>query len=98
MRRWRRRGNDEEVLTFDDMVEADDEERVPPPRRRYAPPRPFRTMFADEDGIGDDDESEGPTFEDLEPMIRAGSYKPKQSDPWTAHVLYQSLLDLGEIS
>lgn len=94
MRRWRK--SDEEILTFDDLEEDDAPSR---PRRRYSAPKPLRTRFSldsdnDEDDEEEDDES---SFESLEPLIRAGEYVPKPNDPHTAHILYQCLLDLGEI-
>ena len=98
--RWRGRKkrleDEEDVLTFEGLLESDDdEEEDDKPRRRYAPPRPIRTRFHSD---GDDDEEpDGPTFEELEPKIRAGKYRPKSGDPWTAHILYQSLRDLGDI-
>lgn len=99
MRRWRKgKDDDEEVLTFDDLEdgEGDDEEEEDEkerPRHRYIPPRQIRTRFE----YGSDDVDDGPTFEELEGKIRAGKYKPKQEDPWNAHVLYQTLKDLGDI-
>ena len=101
MRRWRKRsGDEEELLTFDGLIgtDADDDEEEAEekrPRRRYAPPRPIRTRFHGEVDFGG--EEDGPTFDELEPMIRAGKYKPKQSDPYNAHLLYQALRDLGDI-
>ncbi len=100
MRRWRKRsGDDEELLTFEGLlgpeVDDDDEDEEKRPRRKYAAPRPIRTRFHGNDDY--EDEPDGPTFDELEPMIRAGKYKPKQSDPWTAHLLYQALRDLGDI-
>ena len=101
MRRWRRDiDEDDEVLTFDEFEgEGDDEEEEERPQRRrrsYAPPRQIRTRFEYEEE-DDEDEEEGPSFEELEGKIRAGKYKPKAEDPWHAHVLYQTLKDLGDI-
>lgn len=98
MRRWRKKTDEDEVLTFEGMeVLEDEEEPEERPRRRYVPPRPFKTRFAPDDDEDDEDDYGAPTFEDLEHKIRAGAYKPKPKDPWTAHMLYQSLRDLGEI-
>jgi len=95
MRRWRRRKEeDDDLEEYDEDEEEEEDER---PRRRYPPPRPLRvTRFHD---LLDEDEEEdgGPKFEDLEAGIRAGKYKPKPEDPWTAHILYQNLKELGEI-
>ena len=102
MRRWRKKKkeeDDDDILNFEDLEEEEeeeDEEEEEKPRRRYAPPRPIRTRFFGDD-FDEDEDDEGPTFEELEPKIRAGKYVPKQSDPYTAHILYQSLRDLGEI-
>ena len=90
MRRWRRgQEEDDETIVFDDNGEAEDRHRP----RSYA--RPLRTIFGNDDD--DEEEEDAPSFDDLEPEIRAGKYKPKPSDPWNAHILYQSLRDLGEI-
>ena len=101
MRRWRKKKeDDDDVLKFDDLEvdeEEEEDEEEEKPRRRYAPPRPIRTRFYSDDYDDEESDEEGPTFEELEPMIRAGKYKPKASDPYTAHILYQSLRDLGEI-
>jgi len=98
MRRWRRRGEDEEneddTLTFDDL-EDEEEDESPRKRRSYLPPRPIRTHF-NEDSF-DGEESIQERFDDLEASIRAGKYKPKDGDPWNAHVLYNLLKGLGEI-
>lgn len=100
MRRWRKdHEGEDELLTFDNLDEyydEDDEEDEPRPRRKVAAPRAIRTRFYGEDH-DDDEEDEGSTFEDLEPLIRAGKYKPKKQDPYTAHILYQNLQALGEI-
>jgi len=103
MRRWRKKKqeDDDDILTFDGLEEEDEDEEdeeEEKPRRRYAAPRPIRTRFyGDEFDAEEKDEEDGPTFEELEPLIRAGKYKPKQKDPYTAHILYQNLRALGEI-
>lgn len=96
MRRWRRRRDDEDDLVEYDEDEDEEEEEYERPRRRYPPPRPLRvTRF--QDLPDEDEEDDGPKFEDLEAKIRAGEYRPKEKDPWTAHILYQNLKALGEI-
>lgn len=101
MRRWRKKSEDDEddVLTFDNI---DDDEEDEKPRRRYKIPKsPIRTRFSstddDEDLEEGASEDEDGSFENLEPLIRAGKYKPKPSDHYTVHLLYQTLRDLGEI-
>jgi hypothetical protein len=94
MRRWKRKGDEEDAITFDeleDFEEEDDEGEEGPSGRRYA--RPLRIARYEDFEV----ENDGPTFEDLEDKIRSGKYKPKASDPWTAHILYQNLRSLGEI-
>lgn len=100
MRRWRKRGGDEDdVLTFDGLLEEEDDAEEDRPRRRYVAPRPIKTRFHNDscEEEGEDSDDGISLFEELEPKIRSGKYKPSQSDPWTAHILYQSLRDLGEI-
>ena len=95
MRRFRRKKDedDEDVLTFDDLEDEEEEER-PRRRRRYAPPRPMKvTRFSDYE----EEDEEAPDHDDLEAKVRAGSYKPKRSDPWTIHVLYNLLVESGKI-
>lgn len=92
MRRWRKQTSDNSVLTYDDL-EPEDEA----PRRRRSS---IHTRF-DEDDEDEEEEEDGDdetsSFDRLAPLIRAGKYKPKQTDPYTVHILYQSLRDLGEI-
>lgn len=97
MRRWNKKKlDDDDALTFDDLEDEEEEEEESRPRRRtYAPPRPIRTHYNSDDYEGDDDA--GPTFDELEPKIRAGKYKPKKTDPWNAIVLYNLLKESGEI-
>ena len=94
MRRWRRPGIREEEFDLDeDEDEEEEEEEV----RRYIPPRPLRvTRFSD---FGDESEDDRniERFNKIQGLIRAGKYKPKQSDPWIAHILYSNLKELGEI-
>ena len=97
MRRWRRdkEEDDDELLTFDELEDGDEDEdeEEEGAGRRYLRPRPLRIARYDDFEA----EESGPTFEDLEAKIRAGKYKPKSQDPWTAHVLYENLKSLGEI-
>ncbi len=97
MRRWRRdkEEDDDELLTFDELEDGDEDEDEEEEGavRRYLRPRPLRIARYDDFAT----EESGPTFEDLEAKIRAGKYKPKRQDPWTAHVLYENLKSLGEI-
>ncbi len=99
MRRWKKKYEDEddEVLTFDDLDGADDEDEEEIPRRRsYSPPRPIRTHYDFDESI-EEDEDAGEKFDKIEPLIRSGKYKPKKSDPWNAHVLYNMLKEMGDI-
>jgi len=85
-------------LTFDDLEDEEDEDEDEEKgyrKRTYSPPRPIRTHYHSD--YDDDDERDGPTFDELEPKIRAGKYKPKKSDPWNAIVLYNLLKESGEI-
>jgi len=97
MRRFRRKKDedDEDILTFDDLEgEDEEEEEKPRRRRRYAQPRPMKvTRFSDYE----EEDEEAPDHDDLGAKVRAGSYKPKRSDPWTIHVLYNLLVERGEI-
>ena len=91
MRRWRRPGLSEVEFDLDE-----EEEEVEEEARRYIA-RPLRvTRFSDfdEDETIADDIAR---FDKIQGLIRAGKYKPKESDPYTAHVLYSSLKQLGEI-
>lgn len=96
MRRWRKDEGDEDIL-FEDL--EDPEEVIGRGRRRYlAPPRKMITHYDLEDDIEDEDTEEtNGRFDEIEDRIRAGEYKPKKSDPWNAHVLYNLLKDMGEI-
>jgi len=96
MRRWRRKKEDEDDLEEYEEDEDEDEEDERP-KKRYPPPRPLRVTRFHDLFDEDEEEDEGPKFEDLEANIRAGKYKPKPEDPWTAHILYQNLKALGEI-
>lgn len=90
MRHWRK---NDEVLTFDSM---DEEEASSRASRRYAAPRSF-SGFGNDDEPEEDEEYEEDTessHDALEPLVRAGKYKPKPSDPWTIHILYQALRDI----
>jgi hypothetical protein len=91
MRRWRRpREEDLDDLDLDD----DEDEKV----RRYLPPRPLRiTRFSDFEDEPEDDGGGIARFDKIKGLIRAGKYRPKPSDPWIAHILYNNLKALGEI-
>lgn len=94
MRKWRRPGLEEFEEGFDlDEEEEEEEEEVP---HRYVA-RPLRvTRFSDFDA--DESPADGiARFDRIKGLIRAGKYKPKQSDPWMAHILYSNLKELGEI-
>ncbi len=85
MKKWKRR------VAEDDEEEEEEEEAVEE--------RPFlrRSVLGAFDF--DDEEprmSEG-KWKQLEKKIRAGKYKPKASDPWTLHVLFDHLTVLGEL-
>lgn len=100
MRRWRK-NNDNDLLKFEDLDESEEDEEVD--RYRLPKRRPsFVGKFDDDDdevdeGEGDDVDDAIATFDKLAPLVRAGEYKPKQSDPYTLHLLYQNLLHLGEL-
>lgn len=93
MRRWRRPGIVEEEFEDDEEEEDDDEEEEV---RRYLP-RPLRVTRFSDFGDEDDGEVDIQRFNKIQGLIRAGKYKPKQSDPWIAHILYSNLKELGEI-
>lgn len=98
MKRWKRAldDGDDDDLTFDDFDIDGDEGKSK--RRSYLPPRPIRTHFSQDDEDEDEDAVDGQSrFDEIEAKIRAGSYKPKKSDPWNAHVLYDMLKSLGDI-
>lgn len=108
MKKWRRPfdEDDDDGEGFSYLLDDDDDDDVGGDaggsskkrkrRRSYPAARPLRvTRFDGLDDDDDDEEEEG--FEELEAKIRQGKYKPKKSDPWTAHILYQNLKALGEI-
>lgn len=83
MKRWKRRRVEEEDEEGSDEEELEDELDL-------------------DDGVDYDfDEIEdhipAKKWQKLESKIRAGKYKPKHSDPWTLHVLYNNLKDLGRL-
>ncbi len=94
MRRWRRPRYYEED---EDEEEEDEEEEEERPRRRIPPARPMRVTRFSDFGLDEESETGIQRFDKIEPMIRRGMYKPKTSDPWMAHVLYENLRALGEI-
>lgn len=97
MRRWRK--DNDEILKFEDIDESEENDEV----GRYRLPRrrpSFVSKFDDEtddESDGDDVDDAIAMFDRLAPLVRAGEYKPKQSDPYTLHLLYQNLLHLGEL-
>lgn len=95
MRRWRKEEDDDDILNFEDL----DEPVRGRGARRYLPPERKIITHYDIEDDEDDEESEASNsrFDELEPKIRAGEYKPTSSDPWHAHVLYNLLKDLGKI-
>jgi hypothetical protein len=96
MRRWKRNGDEEDdILTFEGF-DVEEEVESKPKRRPYLPPRPIKTHFDYDDDL-EEEEDACARFDELEPKIRAGKYKPKKGDPWNAHVLYDMLKSMGEI-
>jgi len=87
-------GEDGEEDEEEDEDEEEEEEESfsgyrSPAHSRGAPHRPRRGFLSDE---GDDELSD-----EMAAAIRAGKYKPKRQDPWTAHTLYSMLKDLGKL-
>lgn len=97
MRRWRRPRYDEDDEE-EELEEEEEEEEEKPRRRKIPPARPMRvTRFSDFGLEEEESESQIERFDKIAPMIRRGMYKPKTSDPWIAHILYENLRALGEI-
>lgn len=84
---------DEEEAEEED--EEDDEEDEEESFSGYESParRPRRGFMSR--GYDDDDDNE--LSEEMAAAIRAGKYKPKKHDPWSAHTLYSMLRDLGKL-
>jgi hypothetical protein len=90
---WDEEDEEDEEEDWDDEEEdeeEDDEEedvvafhRGPTHRAR----RGFSSFDVDDEELS----------EEMESAIRAGKYKPKRHDPWTAHTLYSMLKDLGKL-
>ena len=60
----------------------------------------FSENSLEEDCFVEPEEDDG--FEDgmtaaMAAKIRSGSYRPRRSDPWEAHFLYQTLKELGRV-
>ena len=79
---------DDEDEEDDDGEEEEEDEDEYLPRAKFSRRRIVRL---------DDDDEEEELSEEMAEAIRAGKYKPKRSDPWSAHTLYNVLKDLGEI-
>ena len=97
MRKWRR-GDDDDILSFDDLDLGGDEPRRGRrslSRGDYLPPRPIQTHY--DEGDAEESEDACDRFDEIEAKIRSGEYKPQKSDPWNAHVLYNMLKSMGEI-
>jgi hypothetical protein len=89
IRRFSREEEDLEEVEEEEEWEDEEEDDTPPlPRFRRKPSGLARTMR--EDDIGELDE-------DMEQLIRKGAYIPRPRDPWSAHLLYQMLVDLGDL-
>jgi hypothetical protein len=106
MKRWKRKSDDDDddddlILKDDDDDDDEDEEdeEDEEERRPRIKPRPLAvTRFSDFEYDEDDDpDKDIKRFNQIEGLIRAGRYKPKQSDPWMAHILYANLKALDEI-
>lgn len=84
MKRWRRRPRED-----DSDEEDDDEEQTVTSREVWR-----ETFSFDTD---DDEEFDEVRWAKLEKKVRAGRYRPRPSDPWGIHVLYNNLRDLGDL-
>ena len=83
MKKWKRR------VVEDDEEEEEEEEVEERPFLRRSVLSAFE--FEDEPRMTEE------KWKRLEKKIRAGKYKPKESDPWTLHVLFEHLTVLGEL-
>ena len=104
MRRWRKRKiSDGDILNFDSESDSREKSKYSSPNRKLL--NIHDEDIEDVEEVEDDDEYDDEYDEDgniakfnrLEPLVRAGKYKPKSSDPYTVHLLYQSLIELGDI-
>ena len=90
---------EEEEEDDDDEEEEDDEETDEETEPDDPPWRPTRRpAFRRSRAFGYDDDGDAEELtEEMAAAIRAGKYKPKRADPWTAHILYNALLDTGRL-
>lgn len=84
MKKWKRR------VVEDDEEEEEEEEVEERPFLRRSVLNAFE-FDEDEPRMTED------KWKRLEKKIRAGKYKPKESDPWTLHVLFEHLTVLGDL-
>jgi hypothetical protein len=77
----------------DDEDEDEDDDDDEPLSLR----RPRRPSFRPSRRFDFDDGDEEELSEEMAAAIRAGEYKPRRSDPWSAHVLYNALKDIGKL-
>jgi len=85
---------DEDDDEDDDEEEEEEEEVQLAPRRRPAQRRP---RFGQSRYVRVEDDAPEELSEEMAAAIRAGKYKPKHEDPWSAHTLYNVLKDLGDL-
>lgn len=86
MKKWKRRNVDDD--DEDDDEDEEEEHRYVRPRRSFSS---LTYLYDDED----EEEGGDERWNELEKKIRAGKYKPRRSDPWTLHVLYNNLKELN---
>ena len=87
MKRWKRRRVEEVEVEPKGFEEDEFEEEEFAPASRH-----FQDYFEDEDPGMPEAE-----WRELEAKLRAGNYVHKRSDPWTLHVLYSNLKELGDL-
>ena len=96
MRKFKRRvladPVDPELDDLEELEEDEDEDE----EEEEDQPRQRRPLFGASRYIRLDDEPEE-LSEEMAAAIRAGEYKPKRADPWSAHTLYNVLKDLGDL-
>jgi hypothetical protein len=83
--------DEEEEYEDDEDTDGETEPDAPPWRQTRRPAFRRSRAFVDD---GDDAEE---LSEDMAAAIRAGRYKPRRADPWTAHILYNALKDTGQL-
>ena len=83
---------------LDDLDEVEEEEgdEDEEEEEEMIEARQRRPLFGSSRIIRIDDDPEE-LSEEMAAAIRAGEYKPKRSDPWSAHTLYNVLKDLGDL-